>query len=224
MEQVSRTGGRVVDLGSADVSFTGLALGPTTIYEATLTGISSMPTTGGAMTVIHSGGSALNILASSDGTSLYWVTGNFLGPYYVRTTSLDGTFTATTVATMPSNTTVSSLAVGSGQVVVAGASLSSDSSGLSSALFVVSAAGGTPVAVDSLPLPTDGGPAPKPQLAIANGAAYYSLGAGLKKLALDGSNTISTVAAPDSLIAGIGANPSAEGAVYVVGQCVYAAP
>jgi hypothetical protein len=224
MEQAPRSGGRAVTLGSTDPSFTGLALGTSTIYEATLSGISSMPAAGGAMTVIHSGGSALNLMVSSDGASLYWITGNFLGPYYIRTTSLDGAFTATTVATMPDYTTVSSMAVGGGQVVILGTSASTTASGFNSSLYIVSSTGGTPVAVDTVALPSDGGAAPKPQLAIANGAAYYSLGAGLKKVALDGSNAVSTVAAATSVISGIGANPSGDGAVYVVGQCVYAAP
>jgi hypothetical protein len=223
IESVPRAGGQVSDLGAADSEFTSLALAGSTVYEATLSGISSMPANGGFMTVIHSGGSALDLITGNGGASLYWITGNTDGPYYVRTTSLAGAFTASTVATMPGGTIVRSLAVGGEQVVVAATTIG-ENLAVSTAIFTVSTAGGAPVSVDTLSVDPEASTSPTPVVAIANGAAYYSLGAGVKKLALDGSNATSTVAAATSTIAGIGANPAADGAVYVVGQCVYVAP
>jgi hypothetical protein len=223
VESIPRAGGQPTSLGDADPLFLNLALGANVIYEATLSGISSMPTAGGSMAVIHSGGTAMNVLVSPDGGSLYWITGNTGGPYYVRTASLSGTFTATTVATMPDYTVVSRMAVGGGQIVVVGTTLPiGTSTTYAASLYTVSTSGGTPVVVDTLPVKADASAAASTGLALSGDAAYYSLGAGLKKVALDGSNSVTAVTAASTVIAGVGANPSAGGVVYVVGQCVYA--
>jgi hypothetical protein len=225
IEWAPRGGGHATMLGTADSSMTSIALGPSALYEATLSGISSMPTTGGSMTQIHGGGSALDLLVTNDGANLYWVTGDLLGPYYVRTSPLDGPFTASTVATMPTYTSVSSMVVANGEVLIVGTTYPLDPSGnppptYANSLFTVSTSGGTPTLIDTAPL-GDAATPPKPRLALAKGAAYYSLDGTLKKVALDGSNATSTVSVTTS-IDGIGADPSGGDVVYVTGKCVHA--
>ena len=132
-------------------------------------------------------------------------------------------FVRVTVATMPDYTVVSRMAVGGGQIVVVGTTLPiGTSTTYAASLYTVSTSGGTPVVVDTLPVDADASAAASTGLALSGDAAYYSLGAGLKKVALDGSNSVTAVTTATTAIAGVGANPSASGVVYVVGQCVYA--
>jgi hypothetical protein len=193
------------------------AVGTTTTYATTGSTlpatIAFVPGNREPSTVVYSAALSLPITnIQIDGLNVYWLERQVPGDLssattVIRTAAIGATLAASDVVSFPGWTNpVVSMSVNSGNLVfitlnnaeVAGQPVSTYQ------VYLVSG-GESPVLVDSSPAT---GPSFGVPLAVAGNVAYYDLGAGVRQLVLDGSNTVSAVAPSPSQgwVNGVAAN------------------
>jgi hypothetical protein len=231
LEETSRSGGAATALTALDVGIHDLAATPSSLYLATDLGIEAIPRNGGAATLVYESAGSVSgtredapvTILALDGSTLVWSEGGLASPapFTIRRASVDGPFTPQTLATLRAGEGVTNMVAANGAVLYL-TTERNESGGISQSLYLLAASNGTPTVVDTFVPSSDATPRSGAlPLAVGSGAAYYSFGGPLKRLALDGSNTTTTITAPGSNVDAVGA--SLEGDVmYTSGRCLYA--